>query len=318
MKSNLKYLGELPRYALKLEWIKNKEVSLDEIFSMFHTKCSTSKELDLPFVQWFNDTYLSKLGRDFELKLDETEFTLIKTVSAVEDTWDDSDNQVLVETSHIETSSSIQEAEQRLRSMRHPDAVGEVVVTSSDIKMNKTTAESIKGQSKPGTSVMTGDDLDKQANLSKALSTKSSGVMLNNNAELVSTIPSTKDEQEKINNKFSSMSGRVKYLESSEDGKSLVITGDNLSESSEKKEVEVNTRKVNKNFQAHQMSDSTAIEILPQHISNAPSEIDAEKLINQCNNSTTLKVAKIYLDNVGNHKLIEKINDRLRRLPPGR
>lgn len=316
MKSYLKYIGEIPRYALKVEWVKNQMVSIDELYKTLGSRCTTTDKLDFNFLQWLKETHLDKLGRDFEFLLDREEFP-IDLISDPQEEWDDSDtNQILVESSSIQTSPSFQEAQARLRTMRHPDAVGEVLVDRNEMRTNKTESEMIKSLPKPGTQVLSGDDLEKHS----VIKTTGSNILaLNEKAESIKAIPTSKEEQEVINNKFANLSGKIKYLQPSDDGKSIVITGDALENSNTSNALAKhdNVRVVNKDFQSFPSSEGSAIEILPQHISNAPTEKDAISLINKCNNSTTLKVARIYLENVGNHKLMDIINDRLRRLPPG-
>lgn len=340
VKSYIKYIGSSPRFALRREWVSGQKVSLTDIYESFKDKCQSSSELDLNFISWFADNYIR--SSDFEINLDETEFSIhthsqdpvLETDQTQGEYWDDTDESntntedsfIKVESSNLKSAKSYSEAENKLRNFRHPDYVGEVVKTKEEVKTNLTGPDVVKSLPKAGTTVLTGDDLEKRKEISGKNVTQPVGFVIDGNGAAIKAIPTLKEEEDLINSKMANLSGRSKILISEDLEDSKVITGDSFVNSSEEvkealveeKPVKVK-RKVNTNFQAHQNNATSAsrVEVLPDHIVGASSEKEALRLIKMCKNSTTLKVAKIYLQDRGNYKLIDEIEDQLRRIPPG-
>jgi len=315
MKGTVTYLGELPVHTLKRDWSTGMSVSLEELYKLFGDKCPATVD----FVVWFNKEYIKKLGRNFVLDVPET--VQAPQLSQEGEEWDDqdSDNVVMVESSNVEVASSVNEATERLRKMRHPDVVGEIDIDKDTIDTNVTEAEKIRAMPKPGTVVMTGDDMQNRGSI-EGRNKRKSGFMFNKDGDVIPTIPTSREEQEKINNQMSGLSNRVKYLQEDPDSEGLVVTGDHLQSSESESVVKIPTRenkpKVNKDYKGFPSYEGKK-EILPDHIVQAESDSEAARLIKLCNNSTTLRVAKLYLENLGKHKLIEKVEDRIRSLPPG-
>ncbi len=318
IKGTVTYMGEIPVHTLKKDWFKGMSVPLEELQKIFGEKCPAS----MAFVPWFDREYLRPLGRDFVVDVPrESVLADEEAVAPEEEIWDDQDNVVMVESSNVEVASSINEATERLRKMRHPDVVGEIDRDYNTVDTNVTDAERIRSMPKPGTMVMTGDDLEGK-NVIDGRNKRKSGFMFNSKGDIIPTIPTAKEEQERINNQMSGLANRVKYLQEDPDTNSLVVTGDHLqnNEVAEKPVIKSstkeNTNKRNKNYKGFTSFEGNT-EILPDHIVQAETDAEASRLIKLCNNSTTLRVAKIYLENLGRHKLIEKVEDKIRSLPPG-
>lgn len=348
MSSYLKYNGSLTRYALKKEFAPGSTYPLSDFFSIFAKK-SGSSTLDLNFITWFFDTQVKSLGEDFELVIDQSEFTeeIEKEQPVDEDTGvlseiqnqdlasllsqlvNEDTGKLLVESSDIEVANSLEESLDKLthREQNTLDEITRVVVPS---KSSPTKKDFIKSMPKPGEVVMTGDDLARDMvmvdNMGRVLGNKSS-IAINEKGETIPLESKTKDQVNR--DKMASLSNNIRVLQpdASTDSNSKILFGDkqqkteaklsNIVNSDKKRVNTPPTEKRNKHFQAHS-NLQVAPDPTPESISDAfiAGNFSAGvELVNVCKNPTILKVARIKLLNLGLHRAVEKVDYKLRLLP---
>lgn len=321
MKGYLRYTGESPIHSLKQDWTPGMEISIDKLHSILG-KASPSSQPDEAFVLWFHEKYMEKLSGSFELVLQEEDIVteeenleVAKLLSTTERS-----GSVNIEAAEVTTSSSIQEAQAKLKSMRHPDAVGEISLTKHEEVASEarlTRADEIRKQKEALGAVMTGDDLREQQKLSS--------MVLQQDGSAKAVAPINKDKDSEDITKMANLSRRASILTpeliNSDGTKSQVVTGEDTPGTKtqvgfQKKTVEglEDSNRKNKNFKGYQ-SFSPGAQITPEAIMSAKTEIDAKMLIEECKDPTTLRVAKIYAKNNGNHRIRELLERRLRSLP---
>lgn len=311
----LKYTGNIPAHILKMDWTPGMQVSLGQIYKIFGSRCLSTDKLDNTFINWFIDKFSSTLEQNFELSVEEDlqgqDEELLEEISS------EGEKKVMVESSSITTSSSVEAAKEKLRRMRHSELIGSVDTESEDdmLKTNLTMRETIKMQPKPGTAIMTGDDL---AESRKMVVTSKVGnrYMLDSEGRPVIAKVTTKEEAARENSGMSELSRNSQILapefRNSDGTTSKVMIGENTTKP--KKEVKEDTRKVNKNFKAYPMA-ATRREVTPEDIAQNKDESEAVLLINQCKDVTVLKVARVYARDTGKQRLVELIDRRINRLP---
>jgi len=324
MKGTLRYLGSMPVHSLKIAWQPGMEVSLDKVFELLGSNCpSKPTELDDEFVGWFHATFMPRLGKDFELSLADDDFSEEDRVELAQiSNPKKSSGKISLTTTSVEVSSSAKEARAKLKNMRHPDEVGHTELEKhEDTATQRISArEQLKSQPKPGSQVMTGDDLAKTNNV-KAL-------VLDMDGGARAVAPISKEQERSDNAKMANLSRRASILTPdiiNDDGsRSQIIMGedadpDAVTKGYSKKVIDgEDHRVVNKNKKAYPTySEGAAVQ--PEDIitANQTSEKDAALLISACKSSTALKVARIYARNTGSQRLVELIDRKLRSLPPG-
>lgn len=334
MKGVIRYVGQLPRYALKVEWVNGSEMGIEYFFDLFKDRCPVTDKLDLHFVEWFARTYLEKMDSsefEFDFDLDDevqapaTDLE-VEEITSPEQPPVEQSKVVVVESSSVATSSSLEEASKRLRAMRHPDEVGVVEHEEMKSKTNKLPSDIVRDQPKLGSNVLTGDDLAGRAGGKDS----GYGLVLSSEGEASTAVGISKERKADDNARMASLSGRAKILipEDIMDGnnKSRVMTGDNMNLASEQSgavskgfEKKVITggndkKKVNVNFAGYPTA-SIKREISTDDISRNPNEKDAIRLVNECKSPVILKVARIHCHSCGKTRLVEAIDARLREIP---
>ena len=321
MKGFLKYLGEVPVHSLKQDWTPGMEVSLEKLHKSLG-KSSGSSSADEAFVGWFHSTFMSRLGRDFELILQDDEdvgSAEVAELAAVKD--EDRSGSVNLEASNIETAGSLKEAQAKLKSMRHPDVVGEMDLTKhEETAMSKVTKteEFRRNQKELLGAVMTGDDLVNQ--------NRFSSMVLQQDGSARGVVGNDKDKEKEDSAKMANLSKRASILTqdvlNSDGSTSQVMIGEDNTPNQhtvgfQKKAVEgleEDSNRKNKNFKGYPTFNSGA-PVSPEAIMSAATEHEAKALIEACKDPTTLRVAKIYAKDTGNHRIRELIERKLRSLP---
>lgn len=316
MRGFLRYNGQSSVHAFKIDWQPGMEIPLDKVFALFSDKCTVTKKLDENFITWFLNKFSAKLEQGFELVVPHT---LKSMTSPVSDGG--REDMVLVESAEVETASSLDEAREKLKRMRHEDAVG-IVDRSTDEEISLPPSKGVRSllqnQPKPGSEVMTGDDLSKNRNISS--------LVLDGTGEAKKASLLNEDVRAEQSAAMANLSKRAAVLTPmrvDEFGYSQqdIVSEDDPNKPSvgfSKKVITTDSddRKVNKGFKAYPTM-GTPKKVSPEDIVTASktSHKEALKLINICKDVTTLKVAKIYCKNIGEQSLVEAIDVRIHALP---
>lgn len=323
MKSRLIYEGDSPVHVLSDSWNKGKFKTLDQLFAVWGEK-SPFNDASEEFADWFCQTYLKNLGSDWVFIKSEEDF--IDSIELDDDTQEDRSGHVNIESSALEASSSREEAEERLKKMRHPETVGTIQRSNVDSTEYKDKLSLAKNFPEAGTKVMTGDDLDKSnAMKGSIVDEQYSSALVLDIGEKTSELAAK--EAQVVNERIKQMSNanhRSKVLNPEDlrsDGSRVqVVTGDSfgvsIKASSDNPNLaeESKPKKVNESFKAY--SDSSNVKkISVNDIVNAPSSRKAKELINKCRDTRLLKIARNSCYNQGKTALFEEINNRLRHLP---
>jgi hypothetical protein len=312
MRGYLRYVGAFPRHALKMDWEDGTAVSLSDLFKQF--PCPVADRLDDKFVAWFKEAYANKLGPDFELVVD------ADTPAAPQKVFVDAT---------VEVAHSQEDATSRLRNLRHVEEVGHIESEIPNMMpAPRDKRAEIKAVETSAEHVMTGDDLERLTETS-ADNARHRGTVftMNELAETISVVPSSKDERDRVNRQLAEVSRGAKILSeefiangdySAPATSRVLVGGSNNAETAEvshKVQSEAGSTRRNKNFQGHATAHSKP-DVTVEDIVSAPSKEDAFKLIGACKNQSVLKIVKSYYRDIGNQPLVEVVERRLGTLPP--
>lgn len=321
MKTKLTYIGTNPIFALKKEWVNNSSLTIGELFKLFGRKFDpTLEEPTAAFLEWLVDSYITKLGPNFELEVCMNDFTEVESATI---------NSVIVESAAMKPAASLADAAKNLVKEKQRNAVstattsvggenkeGQTVVATSEVKTNKTQAERIREANSIST-VITGDNL-RPSSIGKSRTS----VALDQHSQPKSLIPTSKEEQAKRDSQFANISGNTRVLTETmlrEDGTTEVVNvgggGHSLDETEKPETVAKGKNSKHKFFQG---TESNRVEIKSEDIFLAVNEVEANRLIESCSSSSVLRSAKKLLENIGNHNRVSSINIRLRKLPVGK
>lgn len=319
MKGSLRYLGEVPVHSLKLDWTPGMEVSLEKLYTLFGSK-SQSQSADENFVTWFYARFRDKIQDKFEFILEDIEVSNDNSEDFEEEAQVTSprSGSVNLEPSKVEVASSLKEAQDKLRNMRHPDVVGEIDIEKheeSSFGRSISKSQEMKNQKKLLNTVMTGDDLIQKRDFNS--------LVLADDGSARGVVSNNKERQVEDAANLANLSRKSNILTpdliNNDGSKSQVVVGDDSTSHSvgfKKSTVEgVDDNRRNKNFKGYQTFTSGR-DVSPEEINAATSTQEAKQLIESCKDSTTLKVAMIHAKNNGNHKIRELLERRLRSLPP--
>lgn len=335
MASYLRYTGKTPVHALKDVWNRGSQKTLQDLFRQFGNKCKVTDKMDSTFVQWVFNTYIKDLGNEFEFVVSKADLEGdAPTVLPVEERASETKKggKINVESDKVEVGKSVEDAASKLTQMRSNDNDNNGIVERNKevVKTNTMKSQHIAELPKPGENVMTGDDLLNETNISSSTGTS---LVLNEVGQTTKVIPTIKEEQDRINSKMSSANSTVKVIheevsEPTSVESRVMVGGDSPNVSTEALFKTVDNEdaasvldedpkagKVNKNFQGHADIGNSKTEITIESILQAPTEKDAIDRISKCLDHTILKVAKIYLKDQGKHKLVTKVENRIRSLP---
>ena len=307
MNGYLEYIGKLPKRVLKREWSSGSAVTLDELFNLFGSLYGKSNTIDQGFVDWFTKNYMVNLGSDFRL--------------IVENSGTSSKHKVIVESSSVKVDSSLAAAKERLRKMRHPDEVGDIKkeTDQENLSSKQSPQEMIANMPKPGTVVLTGDDLEAERVI---VTRRETGFVISEEGKAVKAIPTNKEKQALLNAQMSEVSkhkrNNIQVNELYDNVNSKVIVGSDLPMTEKRPRGRPRktqeTQKVNKNFVAYPNLPEKQ-EISSEHILRADLN-EAIRLIKTCKDVVVLKTARLYAYNKGETRLVEELDKRIMELPP--
>lgn len=327
MEGTIRYIGLIPVYSFKMDWSPGQSVDLATFQS--HVQASVKRGLNSSedFLAWLNQAVE---GKEFlvdlsthESYVDETgEETPVGTTSETETPkrkrGRPRKNTVMVEASSVKVAASLADAKQRLRKVRHPDEVG-TTEPSEPARVNRTAAEHARDIEATPSHVITGDDLEAARNgvIETDHSKRQATVlMLDSNSQVVKRVPTSKEEQEKVNAASANLSGKVRVLQTEADNPdSYIISGGDKEEVlSSKGDNQVRPGKVNKYLQTQGNFSAIERTVTIEDLMNQPDEREVGRLIELCKDPVTLKMIRIYFDGNGLHRLIEKVDHRLRKI----
>jgi hypothetical protein len=304
MKGNLVYTGEKPTHALKNDFVQGTNISLEALFKTFGSRCPTSNKLDDAFIGWLFTTYIEKLGSDFELVVDFA--------------GESSDNKVTLESSEISVATTLVSAEKSLREKaRTQNSVQTDIGGGMD--QNTTMSDKIKNLPKPGEIVTTGEAFN--APMEMRRKDTSAAFVLDEVGRSINAVPTSKEEQRKRDNALANLSGRAHTLipdvTNSDGTMSRVDSGRDSQQDTTIgfKEKVVSGAIRNKDFNPTPVTGSNSRVIKPEDIAHNKDLSEAVRLIDMCKDSTTIKVAKMFAQRMGNQSLVEKLDRKLRSMP---
>lgn len=321
--ARLIYTGEMPVHTLGMTWSQNTEIDLQKIFSIFSTRCPVSDSPDLAFVQWFADAYVSRLSSSFEFIVEENdpiqrveESEDLEYLTEVAEELEETDTgEVLVESSEPVVADSFEVAKEKLKKLRHPDAVGSVERNEPDPISNNKVKDLLEATPKLGT-VMTGDDLAP----SKKIQTSISSVVLNPKTMEGQVVSSVDPEVVALErNRMAEVNRGIKVLQPAADNsESVVVAGDVMTVDSGTKKSKaaiVNPAKRNVNFNPQPASGAVKPVSVDDIVRNSDPK-QALALIKACKSTNVLKQARRVFSNSGRQDMIQAIEERLTNLPP--
>jgi hypothetical protein len=360
MRTKLTYHGDTPVHTFSRVWSKGTSRGLDELFTLVQRKYKRADaQPDEEFANWFFNTYVQSLGREWEFTIDATDFEENVIIQG-DLTVGDPDTAAVVresislEAEDVEIASSQEEAMERLKQMRHPKAVGEIVREEVKPSTNKTLAEKAKDMPKLDEGrTMTGDDLARMRGEQEPSSAilNSETAVIDDPAAQQETIlggrvlkesdleaagtsnfsftKNPKEEQELYDAKMANLSKKASILvpEDLQDAsyQSMVVTGDQMDSSEDgvkdvAQEVPglvnppLSSRKVNEHFKGYSGVGTQAREITIDDIARNPDQKFAIQLVEKCKDRVVLKTARNSCYTQGKQKLVEAIDRRLHRL----
>ena len=332
------------------------------LFKVFGSRASKVgiTDPDEKFADWVYNKYITKLQGSFEFVKDRADFSdsvattvdqainqdvastpkVNPQVEMTTPTPVQDDHRVVVESAALQASQTLQEAQDKLRHMRHPEATGTIVQNAPQQLSDASKAAIAKNFPEPGSIVTTGDDLETQTSLQQNVAGPTATI-LDSNAETKKVAPTPAEFQQQLNNQMAQSNRGVSILNPEEiqaDGSRVqVVTGTSVNEISgpvttelsaptmtvsSDSEVETASQSVasnpsvNSGFQGFTNTGEGFREITVDDIVRNPDITYATQLINSCKNTKTLKTARQLFWKVGNQKMIDTIDVRLASLPP--
>lgn len=282
MEEVIVYKGKFPKFALRRHWITGSSVDLKDFYVDFGNKCEVTDSYNDLFVKWLIDNYISKLGDDFEV------------------IYPFKDYIVQIEAKNFAASASMEEAEARLKAIRHPDSVGHIEITKVET--------AIKDKKNRRFSVVTGDNL-KSSSKTKDLPTRE-----------VTVLDQKLDKQRELDAELSSISNKINLI------KEELLPGNkvervNIGGTYTNKPVsnkntivnEIDESKVNKYFSGYQNTPDK-LEISLEDLVGSGSDDETIRLIGLCKNHSVLRYARIYYSSNGKQRIVDSIDKQLRRV----
>lgn len=330
MDGMLRYIGQVPTYSFKLEWMPGQAISLNTFKEHVVKSVKKSVNSEADFLSWLD---VAVAGKDFLVENSHSSYE-DETMDSVETSIDTTDvlpvettkkgrgrprkNTVLVESSEVKVSKSLASARQKLKDMHHPDEIGlSEKSESKGINSNRLPSEVAKDLEKSESKVITGDSLK----MSSSIATDSDkrrgqALMLDQSASVVTRIASSKEEQAVENAKLANLSGRIKVLqtEPGKDDSYIVDGGDKDLALSSKNDNQHSPGKVNKYLQTQGGHSGLEKTISVEDFISQKDETEVSRLIKLCKDPITLKMAKIYYRDNGIHRVVDKIEERLRTI----
>lgn len=329
----IRYIGHSPVYSFKMDWANGQSLSLESFYR--HVKASIKRDLEeQDFINWLEQAVN---GKDFLVDLspvhesyeDENESTLGSSEQVTEVQVEKKKrgrpkkNTVLVESSSVKVAKSMAAAKEKLRQTRHPQEVGETVPEpTKGIKKNLTPSEQAKQIENTSSQVITGDDLDKSRHgtVETDRNARQGNVLvLDSQAEVSRRVPTSKEEQAEENAKLANLSGKVRVMqtEKGNDSSFIVDGGDKEQVLSSKNDNQLRPGKVNKYLQNQGGYTASERMITIDDFMKQTDETELARLINFCKDPITLKMVRIYYKDNGNHRIVEKLDARLRVVSKG-
>lgn len=287
MEGYVTFFGETPKHIIKLEWVKGKKVSFKELRKHVELITKGSVKTDEEFQLWLEK---SPLTQDNGFFVDANQGK-ISSPSRGKKT------KVLVESEKVVATNSLEDAQNRLKSLRDSKDPGKIESETSDVRTNVTIADRIKSQTPLG-NVFTGDDFNR----------KPVAHVLNEVGQPTTRTPFSKEEQAAENAKMASLSNQIKVLseESFADGSYAVVGKDSSSPKTEKKPFI---------SQAHlPRGNSVERSVSVEDIVFAPDFKECFRFVDLCKDPSVLRVARSYFSDNGNQKQVEYIERKLRTI----